>query len=1500
MESRKRFPSPETDSEASCSGSSSRSRSRSRRRPPLHKRLRRRRSRERSRRDRYRIRSRTRSSSQVPRPSTSRPNNEGTSETLISTLLEFMQSVKKDSNSERFPVMNVIPEFDPSKRNQTIHTWLSKVNECASIYGWTDKQIAYYALPKLVGLAQRWYQGLPSVKFSWSEWESKLTLAFPSEENYGQLLTEMLACRARFNDSLEEYFYDKMVLLNRCKIKGKDAIDCILFGIEDRSVRTSAEAAQFREPDKLLVYLRNVKANKKQDKSNVTMQAGTSDNKRVKRVGQGNGPRCYNCAEEGHPYFKCRQPLKRCETCHKVGHETRDCPVRVKNSSNRSDPTNDKSVLCVSVSQESDRKYFKRAVVDGHDLNCFIDFGSQCTMVKESVAKKLKKTLIIDNLPVLRGFGNSLVNCLGKCSFSIKIDSVGAQVDALVVPDGYLRESLLIGQTFTEQDHIVVYKTKSELKFLNKSVHPNNKIQLFISESVSIHGLSAINVHSEPVYNGDILVESSFNSQKEYQIIECITRLENGKGTLIIKALSQSNVDLHENTLLVRAQPCSEIKTLLVNRVERDDKSNPEIITNEMINTSQNFDRIKQLTNLLNQYRDCFAFQVNELGCVAGTEMNINLKDNTPVVYRPYRLSHMERKIVRDMVDELKDSGIVRDSNSEYASPILLVKKKSGDYRLCVDYRNLNKKTVKEHYPLPRIDDQLDNLSGNKYYTTLDLASGYYQIPMSETSRHLTAFITPDGHFEFNRMPFGLANAPSTFQRAINDILGNARFKEAFAYMDDVIIPSKTVEEGFQKLINTLELFRKAGLTLKLSKCNFFKESIDYLGFEVCENGVRPGKIKIDAVENFPVPSDQHRLRQFLGLASFFRRFIRGFSMIAQPLTRLLKKDVRWQWGDGEENAFQTLKRELVKRPVLTFFNPSHETQLHTDASKSGIAGILLQRPNKESPFSAVAYYSRRTSPEESRFTSDDLETLAVVASMQRFRVYLLGVPFTVVTDCNSLRATFEKRDMLPRVARWWGTMQEYDFNVVYKPGVTMSHVDALSRNPIADKEILDVLNVESDWIVTVQQSDPELQRIVRILNDPETKNIVDFKNSYIVRRGLLYKKTSEGERWVVPKGVRWQVLKANHDNIGHFAFDKTYDKIRKQYWFAKMRRFIKKYIDSCLECAHNKVPSGKKAGELHPIPKVDCPFHTIHVDHLGPFVRSRKGNSYLLLIIDAYTKFIMLYPVKSTKSVHSIKAIRNYFHIFSVSKRLVSDRGSSFTSKRFEEFLNNLGVKHILNAVATPRANGQIERYNRTVLAALSASNHGKPESLWDECVSEIQWGLNNTLNKGIGNTPAQALFGMNLVGTSDALANILNNESDNPNEINNERNHDKENEQEVGLKTVRNEISSFVNKNQTKQKERFDKKRIKVNFNVGDLVRVERDIPSTGGSRKLVSKIRGPYRIIEVLPNDRYIVEDTPLSRKGNRNFKGTFSVDKIHPWLVFNRNCGDSSSESNVSDE
>lgn len=390
---------------------------------------------------------------------------------------------------------------------------------------------------------------------------------------------------------------------------------------------------------------------------------------------------------------------------------------------------------------------------------------------------------------------------------------------------------------------------------------------------------------------------------------------------------------------------------------------------------------------------------------------------------------------------------------------------------------------VKENYPIQLIDDQLDTLSGHQFYTTLDLACGYYQVPICESDKPKTAFVTPDGHFEFNRMPFGLANAPATFQRIMNQVLGSTRHKEAQAYLDDVVIPAKDFSDGMKRLENTLQLFSNAGLTLNLSKCLFFGHSVDYL------------------VERFPIPASQHNVRQFLGLASFFRRFVPGFSTIAKPLTHLLKKDVSWSWGKEQHAAFTTLKQKLVEKPTLALYDPSDETELHTDACKLGLGAILLQRDTNKI-LKPVAFYSRQTTPEEQNYSSYDLETLAVISALRKFRVYLVGISFKVVTDCNSLRATFQKRDMIPRVARWWEQMQEFNLTIDYRPATAMAHVDALSRNPIPEspKKVCDILAVsesEYDWILTVQGADSEIQKIINILKDPNLDNIVDVKNNY-------------------------------------------------------------------------------------------------------------------------------------------------------------------------------------------------------------------------------------------------------------------------------------------------------------------------------------------------------------------------------------------------------------------
>lgn len=1426
------------------------------------------------------------------------------SDSILSQLVNALQTVSKDTISNKLSGHNTLPEFDPSRKEQTINMWLHKVNECALIYKWNDQQTVHFALPKLKGLAQKWYEGLTTVLHTWQEWQEKLKLAFPADENYGQLLTTMLAKRARFTDSLEEYFYEKSVLLNRCTIDGKRAVDCIVFGIDDRSVRLGAEAARFETPDQLLPYLKTVRNSqvineRKRARINDGKIDHTSKEEGSKNKDRGS-VRCFNCMQEGHYMSSCPKPILRCDSCLRYGHTKDKC--RNSTSTAGAENKTTKSVMAIHTERSGSSKYYKQALVNNTPLESFIDFGSTSTMISLKAAQDLgldwdKR----DDLPLLRGFGDATVKPLGTVLVDLEIESAGARVLVLVVPDHVMHVPMIIGQTFTEQSHIVVEKDSTTLKF--RSTELQSKIKLLCSTEVTVDGMTAIPVHTDTVFTGDIFVESSwrFELGKEYFIMQGLFTLVNGKGLVLAKGISSQPFNIKEGTVLIRCNQAklddSKGSTELVEDVLLIKTSSPLApITESDVITDGTLDgtALASLISLLNKYRTCFAFGLQELGKTDLVEMEIKLKDDEPVVYRPYRLAFSEREKVRVMIKELLDCGIIRPSTSSYASPIVLVKKKTGDVRLCVDFRALNRKTVKENFPLPRIDDQLDDLAGYTFYSTLDLASGYYQIPIKESDCHKTSFVTPDGQFEFTRMPFGLVNAPSTFMRTVNMVLNNTdklsehhprTDKVATAYMDDIIIPSKTIAEGLDKLECTLQMLDSANLTLKLSKCCFFSKKVDYLGFELSSEGIRPGARKIEAVRDFPIPTNQHGVRQFIGLCSFFRRFVKGFSVIAKPLTVLLKKDSVWVWGPEQLQAFETLKQELIQKPTLALYDPKADTELHTDACKLGVAGVLMQKDNG-GKLKPVAYYSRQTTAEEQHMTAYELETLALIASLQRFRVYLIGIEFRVFTDCNSLRATMMKRDLIPRVARWWIAMQEFNFTIEYRPGKMMSYVDALSRNPPPTNDTDStgmVLNItESGWLQTVQKADTEIQRKISILNDPDSENVVDIKTNFAVKNGMLFRKTDQGEKWVVPKGVRFQVMKQCHDDIGHFAFEKTLGKIKENYWFPKMRRLVKKYVESCLECAYSK-SSGIKRPPLHPIPKGDAPFDTLHVDHVGPFIKSTKGNTHLLVIIDAYSKFIILKPVRSTKTSIVVDKLREYFSIFGIPKRLVSDRGSCFTSNKFKDYMAQLGVRHVLNAVATPRANGQVERYNRTLLEALTAKCATADEKKWDAYVPDVQLGLNTTLNKGIGKTPAQALFGTNLVGITEGKIKLyLQDEFDG---------------NQVSIDSIREEINQYITQYQDKQKAYYDKHTSEPKkYSVGDLVSVDREIPSTGQSRKLVPRFQGPYRVTRILDNDRYQIEDTPITKKNNRGYSAVVASDKLKPWLHFQR----SDSLSSVEDD
>ena len=454
----------------------------------------------------------------------------------------------------------------------------------------------------------------------------------------------------------------------------------------------------------------------------------------------------------------------------------------------------------------------------------------------------------------------------------------------------------------------------------------------------------------------------------------------------------------------------------------------------------------QKFRHLLEEFADLFATDITELGRTSLVTHRIYTEDVPPIRSRPYSIPPSEQTFVKEELQRMLDNKLIRPSDSPWTSPVVLVRKKNGKLRFCVDYRKLNAITKKDAYPLPRIDEMLNALAGSSWFSTLDLASGYWQVAMEPRDREKTAFITRYGIYEFNVMPFGLCNAPATFQRLMDHVYDGIAWKFVVVYLDDTIIFSRTFNEHLDHLKRVFSRIRRAGLKLNLEKCNFWMRSLPFLGHIISPQGIAPDPQKIDAVEKIQPPKNVTQLRSFLGLVGYYRQFIQNFSSIAKPLNWLLQKDVVYEWKTAQQEAFETLKKRLTIAPILAYPNFKKTFILATDASYFGYGATLSQVDSngKEHP---IAYASKSLRKEELNYGATELECAAVVWAIEHFHKYLGTTYFVLVTDHYALKwlRTAEPKG---RIARWILKLQPYNFEIVHKPGRIHSNVDALSRLP--------------------------------------------------------------------------------------------------------------------------------------------------------------------------------------------------------------------------------------------------------------------------------------------------------------------------------------------------------------------------------------------------------------------------------------------------------------------
>lgn len=612
------------------------------------------------------------------------------------------------------------------------------------------------------------------------------------------------------------------------------------------------------------------------------------------------------------------------------------------------------------------------------------------------------------------------------------------------------------------------------------------------------------------------------------------------------------------------------------------------------------------------------------------------------------------------------------------------------------------------------------------------------------------------------------------------------------------------------------------------------------MGHEISPESIQLGRTKLTAVSQFPIPKNVHDIRQFIGLCSYFRKFIKNFAIIARPLTDLTKKNAVWMWGSEQVKSFDELKQCLCTKPVLALYDPALPTEIHTDACKSGIAGMLMQKQS-ENTLRPVMYFSRVTSEEESMYHSYELETLAVVESLRRFRVYVVGKHVKVVTDCTAVRATLTKRDIIPRIARWWLAIQDYDISVEYRPGDRMKHIDALSRNPI------DAVNVNklvvADWFFTVQYQDEKLKQIIDQLKNGSADS--EITNNYDICNDRLYRKTLNGNRLVVPTLARWKIMQMHHDDVGHVGLKRCTELIKKDYWFPKMSRFIRKYVNACLYCAYGKGEHGREEGYLHPIAKPTEPMRVVHIDHLGPFCKTKKGHCCMLVLTDAFSKFVIAEPTRTVNSVETIRNLKKIFSLFGYPDRVVTDHGKAFTSRYFKKFSIEKQFKHTLTSIACPRANGQVERTNRTILNALRAADPSEASNNWSNSLPGVVWGIKNTLNDTTGYKPYDLMFARCARPLCDVGA------TDQPSEP---------------VQVRRSQAHERIKRASKVMKRNFDKKRKQSHvYKKRDFV-LWKQAPTSSAAKvntKLDDTYSGPYVITKVLGNDRYRIRSIKALR-------------------------------------
>ena len=872
----------------------------------------------------------------------------------------------------------------------------------------------------------------------------------------------------------------------------------------------------------------------------------------------------------------------------------------------------------------------------------------------------------------------------------------------------------------------------------------------------------------------------------------------------------------------------------------------------------------EKIEDLIKRHPNVHASKLSEIGRVRNFEMEIKLTTDKPVCQKPRRIANAHLPQVKQRIEELLEAGLIRKSISPYSANIVVVNKgNTGQIRVCCDYKSLNNYVVKDSYYIGSMQDILTSIQGATIFSTIDIFSAYHCIPLAEKSRFLTCFSCIFGSYEWTCVPFGLATASAFFMRVMDAALAPIMYKHIVCYADDCCVFSNSIKEHLVHLELTFKLLEEAGLKIKLSKCHFFKREINYLGFRISAKGIVPSEEKLKPIRDFKAPINIKQLQRYLGMANFFKGWIKDYSEIASCLYHLTRKNVPWKWTSVEQRAFEAIKNALMSYPCVRLPILSRDFLIFVDASEKSCGGVLAQfhppfreegyddienvKESDEDEQVVISYFSKKFNDAQCRYSVTEKEMNGIMIAVKKYRQWILGRKCIIITDHKGLEFVFSKPELTSKLMQnWVYKLNEYDIVIRYQRGKLIPHADTLSRIDQINSLSMETES-EHSW-VKHQAEDEYCKSILEEMGGKiNKKDKVKSKKFKILPSGLLC--LYDG-RVIVPVTKQEEVLRLNHDHktSGHLGQSKTIEKIGRRYYWRDMAISIIKYVNDCVLCNKRKSLKHGKAPMKH-IPATHEVMKVLMGDLIGPLRISNRGNQYIFNITDVATRYVFSIPLKDkTTALVAERLVNKVFSIYSSPTVFITDQGGEFNSELMLQVCALFGVSKLRSSAFHSIAQGLIEKYNRVCCDMIALFTTRTPD-LWCSYLRYCTLAYNVSKHKSTRFSPFVLFYGREPNLPTDLGKPIRYRSVENQSEIISQQ-------WSIALEIARENLLEA----QINQKKYYDRGSNITEFKINEKILLT--IPP-GPGQKLQLRREGPYTVLRRTGESNYQIMDDKTNK-------------------------------------